>query len=301
MGITKNIDKEMYVKMKSRNLKAIFASVLTVALLATAMTGFAANVATTTIYNTGYDKVEVTTTVTNATDNSEVTYLVKSGSDIVYIDQDTAEGGTVQFVYKIAKEKIEEYSSDVTFGTNADDSFDGDTGTLGIVGLTDVVAETYTITYVEDAAVLGEEVTVNITVADNYEITDIIVGDESKGSDNTTFKVAYGTSIDVKTKEAEKTPAISVYKDLDGTTFTAVIIPDGNIDEFGIQYALFNDKDGNPITKLYKSLEKDMSKPAAVQLILPEDKAEVPLDGFKPYFKVDDEISNVYTEYNNAG
>ena len=109
--------------MKSRNLKAIFASVLTVALLATAMTGFAATVTTTSTYNAGDGKVAVVTNVTDATANSEVTYLVKNGEgDIVYIDQDTAANGAVSFEYKIAQNKIADYATTVKFGTDASDA-----------------------------------------------------------------------------------------------------------------------------------------------------------------------------------
>lgn len=291
--------------MKSRNLKAIFASVLTVALLATAVTGFAAQnatVATTTTYNTVDNKVAVTTTVTNATGNSEVTYLVKSGSGIVYIDQDTAdESGRVDFVYKIAKNKMDGYSSAVTFGTNAGDSFAG-TGRddLGIVALKKQSGDHYTVTYEGDAvaAGIGEMVTAYIEPHEGYEITSIMVGETSYPADTASVLVDNDDVITVETKEAEKAPAISVYKVLGTITdeeddnygkeaFTAVIIPEGNVEEFGVEYALF----GN-VAKQYRSLTAD--KMAAVQLILPENK-QASIDDFKPYFVVNGELKYEFT------
>ena len=294
MGITKNIDKEMYVKMKSRNLKAIFASVLTVALLATAMTGFAATVTTTSTYNAGDGKVAVVTNVTDATANSEVTYLVKNGEgDIVYIDQDTAANGAVKFEYKIAQTKIADYATTVKFGTDAADVFAG-TGedTLGFVALKDQSGDTYTVTYANDvvAAGIGEKVTANIVAKDGYEIVDVKVNGESKSAVNS-VEVDNDDVITVETKKSEVAPAIQVYKELKGNEFTAVIIPTGDgITEFGIEYALFEG-----VTKQYKSAVANTT--AAVRLILPEDKA-VTVDDFAPYFVAEGVTSNEYTAYN---
>ncbi len=263
--------------MKSRNLKAIFASVLTVALLATAMTGFAATVTTTSKYNTGNDRVEVTTNVSDATANSEVTYLVKNGAgDIVYIDQDTAVNGAVSFEYKIAQSKIAGYATTVKFGTDSTDTFAG-TGVedLGFAPLADQSGETYTVTYANDvvAAGIGETVTANIEAKDGYEIVDVKVNNESKGV-AASVVVDNDDVITVETKEVEVTPSIQVVKNLEGTTFTAVIIPTGNIAEFGVEY------DGAS----YPSLEADKTKIAAVQLILPEGTV-VTEDSFNTYFE----------------
>jgi hypothetical protein len=284
--------------MKSRNLKAIFASVLTVALLATAMTGFAATVTTKSTYNTGTDKVAVTTSVNGATADSEVTYLVKNGEgDIVYIDQDTAANGAVKFEYKIAQTKIADYATTVKFGTDATDEFAG-TGkdTLGFAALKDQSGDTYTVTYANDvvAAGIGEKVTANIAAKDGYEIVDVKVNGESKTAVNS-VEVDNDDVITVETKKSKVDPAIQVYKDLDGDTFTAVIKPTGDgITEFGIEYALFEGT-----VKQYKSLETDMTKMAAVQLILPEDK-EAEVEDFVPYFVAEGVTSKEYTEFDFA-
>lgn len=298
MSITKNIDKEMYVKMKSRNLKAIFASVLTVALLATAMTGFAATVTTTSTYNTGSDRVAVTTSVSDATANSEVTYLVKNNAgDIVYIDQDTAVNGAVIFDYKIAQSKIADYATTVKFGTDSTDTFTG-TGTedLGFVELQTQDTETYTVNYANDvvAAGIGEKVTANIAAKDGYEIVNVKVNEESKGV-VASVEVDNDDVITVETKASKVAPAIQVYKKLEGTTFTSVIIPTGDgITEFGIEYALFEG-----VAKQYKSLETDLTKTAAVRLILPEGTEAAEAD-FAPYFVADEGTSYEYTEYTVA-
>ena len=97
--------------MKSKKIVAMFVALLT--FMAVATSGLAA-VTTTTTYNTVSDRVEVKVDVTEATSSSEVTYLVKSNDEIVYIDQQTAdENGKVSFDYKIAKNKIVNLSTSV--------------------------------------------------------------------------------------------------------------------------------------------------------------------------------------------
>jgi len=138
--ITKNIDKEMYVKMKSRKLKAVLAAVSAIAVLATAMTGFAAaTVVTTTRYNCGDNFAQVTTTVSGlAKEDAEVTLKVTSGggdgvnaSGISYIDQQTAEGGIATFEYTIDKTLIGTATDvAVSVGNDCEDAIDA--GALGV-------------------------------------------------------------------------------------------------------------------------------------------------------------------------
>lgn len=101
--------------MKSKKIVALI--VAFAAFMAVATSGLAA-VTTTTTYSG--DKVEVTAVVDAETDK-EVTYLVRSSAtQIVYIDQQTAdENGKATFTYKIAKEKIEDLRTDVSLGTDS--------------------------------------------------------------------------------------------------------------------------------------------------------------------------------------
>lgn len=100
--------------MKSKKIIALI--VVFAAFMAVATSGLAA-VTTTTTYNTSdASKIAVTVNVDGVTD--EVTYLVKSGTQIVYIDQQTAKDNEVEFNYKISKEKMSGLSTSVQFGTN---------------------------------------------------------------------------------------------------------------------------------------------------------------------------------------
>jgi len=205
MTMTKNINKEMYVKMKSRNLKAIFATLSAVAVMATAMTGFAA---ATTTYDATNNKVEVTETV-YADANSEVTYLVKSNDQIVYIDQTTADAttGAATFTYKIAGDKIVNLDTAVTYGTDGTEVREGSPA-LALKSLPNDVKETYTITY--SKSIIGNNDTVTATIAavgDNV-IKDVAVNGNSKGAVSS-VEVGYDDVITVTTEEKVQAPTIS--------------------------------------------------------------------------------------------
>ena len=149
--------------MKSKKIIAMI--VAFAAFMAVATSGFAA-VTTTTTYNEIADKVVVDVDVTEATPDSEVTYLVKSNGDIVYIDQKTADAsGNVGFDYKIAKTKIAGLATDVKFGTNGSAAIT-DTTALYLADVTATTDSNATIafytdanceTLIGDAAIVGSE------------------------------------------------------------------------------------------------------------------------------------------------
>lgn len=191
--------------MKSRNLKAIFATLSAVAVMATAMTGFAA---ATTTYDATNNKVLVTETV-NADANSEVTYLVKSNDQIVYIDQTTAnESGSASFTYKIAGDKIVDLQTAVTYGTDGANDVTGGAPALVLKGLTNDIKENYTITY--SKSIIGNDDTVTATIAAVGEnvIKDVAVNGESKGAVSS-VEVDYDDVITVTTEEKVQAPTIS--------------------------------------------------------------------------------------------
>lgn len=97
--------------MKSKKIVALI--VAFAAFMAVATSGLAATTTTTYLG----EKVSVRTEIAAET-GKEVTYLVKSGNEIVYIDQQTAEDNKAVFDYKIAKNKIVDLTTDVQFGTN---------------------------------------------------------------------------------------------------------------------------------------------------------------------------------------
>ena len=105
--------------MKSKKIIAMI--VAFAAFMAVATSGLAAaTVQTTTKYNTIAGKIDVQVDVTDAEAGSEVTYLVKNGEKIVYIDQKTATGGLAEFDYKISKaEMTNGLTTSVKLGTNS--------------------------------------------------------------------------------------------------------------------------------------------------------------------------------------
>lgn len=200
--------------MKSKKILATI--VAFASFMAVATSGLAA-VNTTTTYNTGTDKVSVSVDVTEASKGSEVTYLVKSGENIVYIDQQTAdETGAVSFDYKIAKDKIASLATSVQFGTNGENPVTGDT-TLGLVeieakfddgvkeygfytdeGCTDPVDE-------GSAYGANEKIYAKIELKDNYKIIEAVGLEGSL--DGKVFKVI-ANKINVVTEQTVVTPEI---------------------------------------------------------------------------------------------
>jgi len=249
--ITKNIDKEMYVKMKSRKFKAVLAAISAIAVLATAMTGFAATITTVTTYNLSTDKASVTTTVAGLTDtDAEVTLLVSApgagvnGSGISYIDQKAASDGTAEFTYQLDKAALSDATAAVV--TSGNDANEGTvTGDLGVEVLNDVDEEMYTITYTEDAYGAGDE-TVNVAIAakTGYEITDVKVAGVSRGKEVLTFAVDPTAVITVDAQAAVTGPSITaeyitVGEDNGVYNATAIIQVSGNYTEVGVSYKGF--------------------------------------------------------------
>lgn len=127
----------------------------TVAIIATAsmvmlsaVTCFAADVttATTSEYDFSTGDVKVTTSATGVTAGDMVTYLladkstVSTGTDILFIDQQTAQNGTVTFSCTVDIEKLESAAGVLKLGSNAGHNF----GTVNAEGL-DVVASDATV------------------------------------------------------------------------------------------------------------------------------------------------------------
>lgn len=177
--------------MKSKKILATI--VAFASFMAVATSGLAA-VTTTTTYNEIADKVIVDVDVTDATPDSEVTYLVKSNDAIVYIDQQTAdENGAVSFDYKIAKDKIVGLTTDVQFGTNGLAAIDGDDKAIELANITVNAGDNAAIAFYKDAAcenLIGEAAVVGdgdtiyakITCEEGYEV-DTVSGLETSGSD----------------------------------------------------------------------------------------------------------------------
>ena len=193
--------------MKSKKIIALI--VAFAAFMAVATSGLAA-VQTTTTYNTVSGKVEVEVKVTEATPSSEVTYLVKSGDKIVYIDQKTATGGVVDFVYKIDKDKIVDLTTDVKFGTDGD----AITGSDAEIELSSIAvnAENALVTFYSDAEfenAIGKDAVVGdgdviyalVEVDSDYELVSV-EGLEEAGAG---YKVI-ANSVTVVTSKVDTTP-----------------------------------------------------------------------------------------------
>jgi len=234
------------------NCKKLIAAIAALAVSLIPVSGFAAEVNTTTTYNTESGKVEVSTAVTGATSDSEVTYIVKSAGEVVYIDQDTAEEGSVEFTYKIDKAKIaEDYSTSVKFGSSSEaDTFTGNgTESLGIMALQQSETDVhYTITYPgeEEAWGYGEQVTAQIVPDDGYEVTAIYVdGVKQENLSSNMVLITYGQTITADVQEVVVDPGLS-YILIDVADETGenaglksrivILEPKGNVDKIGVLY-----------------------------------------------------------------
>jgi hypothetical protein len=153
--------------MKSKKIVAMI--VAFAAFMAVATSGLAAVTTTTEYYTNDANKVSVEVAVTSAAAGSEVTYLVESGEDIVYIDQQTAdENGAVNFNYKISKGKLTDYAATVKFGTDGNKSID--------YAADDNIAFNGITADIDANAIVGFYLDVNCNSA--VDVKDIKVGDK---------------------------------------------------------------------------------------------------------------------------
>lgn len=247
-------DKEMYVKMKSRKLRAVFAALSAVAVLATAMTGFAATVTTTTEYHTTNNEyAHVTSVVTGA--NGDVTYLATTAADagvsssgILYIDQKPVVDGTVTFDYLVKKSDIAGVETKLALGTNGTESISHKYSASLLINATkNVDAEGYTIEY--GKAIYGNGdgyVPAVITAKPGYEIQEVKIDGqvvELAASYNVPVH-ANGSlkRVEVKAESTYVTPEIGAPVIQEGKTddekpqCTAILKPIGTWTEVGVTY-----------------------------------------------------------------
>lgn len=222
--------------MKSRKLKAVLAAVSALAVLATAMTGFAATVSTTTTYNGTDGKVSVTAEVTGV--NGEVTYLAKtadsagvSGSGILYIDQKTSSDGSAKFEYKVDPDVIYNLETSVTLGTDGTEAITQPTDGLGLTATSNVTEGTYSITYNEVAYGNGDtKLTAVIKAIGNNEIASVTIGTELQEVGLASYDVPVTNGVPatvvVTTKSADTAPSVegSVTRDNSASPYSATTI-----------------------------------------------------------------------------
>lgn len=294
--------------MKSSKLKATLAAVSAIAVMASASTSFAATVTTSSIYNTGDSKkVSVTATVNGAEADKEVTYLVKSGETIVYIDQATATNGTATFAYKIDKSKLaDDLSAEVKFGTDSttNTNFDGTTA-LGFGKVEAKGDDNVTITYWKDAECTNEQISestmyaagagetiyakVTVNVPSKYEIASAVINGVDKGT-NGIYALKAGETITVTTKAKTTTPVVVTtkptvdndVKEFEGkevnASVTTVLNVTGTADEYGVLYTVNGELTAFPAAA-------GTNNYAAVR-ILTTDNETITLDQVIPYYKV---------------
>lgn len=287
--------------MKSKKIVAMI--VAFAAFMAVATSGFAA-VTTTTTYNSIADKVVVDVDVTGADAGSEVTYLVKSNNQIVYIDQKTADNsGNVGFDYKIAKNKIVGLSTDVKFGTDGEAAIT-DTTPLALANVAVSTDDKATITFFKELACQneiganaivgnGDVIFARVDVADGYEIDSVSGLVDGSGF---VYKVS-GNSVSVTTKPIVVTPEIQVpeqeelkeiiAKDkeievegekVQATEYTKVVKVVGQPKEIGVEY------DGYRFPALTTGGAYESGKLYAVRIIVSKD---VVIDTLPTYMDVE--------------
>lgn len=288
--------------MKSSKLKATLAAVSAIAVMASASTSFAA-VNTTATYNTTTDKVDVVATVSELTPNKEVTYLVKNGETIVYIDQATLDNnGAATFAYKIAKNKIPDLQTAVTYGTDGSvPAPAADNLGLGNVtgSATNATIEYYTDEAcsadkkIADTSVVagkGETIYAKITPETGYEIKTVTIGETAQTEIKNVYSLTAGQTITVTTKEKTTTPVVVTTQptvDKDVTEFegkavkasvTTVLSVTGNADEYGVLFTVNGELTAFPAVA-------GENKYAAVRILTTDDK-EISSTNVKPYYKV---------------
>ncbi len=237
--------------MKSRKLRAVLAVLSAVAVLATAMTGFAtATVTTLTEYNANDDYAHVVSTVTGA--NGDVTYLATTSGDkgvsssgILYIDQKTAEGASITFDYYVAKSAIDGAITTLALGTNGTEEINDADKTLEIYSATDIDGEGYTITYSPDYYGNSDgSVTAVIKAEEGYEIKSITIAGQNQDISATVFSVPVIegelAAVVVNAQQAVLTPSVVVLPtegEEDGKyTLTTIFKIAGDFEEVGVKY-----------------------------------------------------------------
>ena len=291
--------------MKSRKLKAVLAIASAIAMLTVSMAGFAATVSTLTKYNLADStKVDVQTTVTDATDNSLITYLVTDPNskidevnDIVYIDQKKVSGGSAVFNYVIAKENMASLSSTtVTMGTNNPANTNLTTSLAFQTYATQTGdGDLYTVTYSNETIGNNETTVATIEAAPGYEIDFYTITDDETEHEYTgPVTLAYGKDItNVAVSEQEKAPTVSGdYSDCvaegNGVKYTQVINVESagtaTIEEIGLYW------NGMRYPAMVSETEKATTT-AAVQIIDPNTTEKVA--DAAPYYIVGNKMYKV--------
>lgn len=199
--------------MKSRKFKAVLAAVSAIAVLATAMTGFAATLNTTTTYNLADNKVSVKTVVGDIANGTQVTYLVKTAAgggvgkqEIAYIDQKAASDGAT-FEWQIDRTVLSDaLEAEVTVGNDAGATVTGDK-TLGVAKINDIDEANYDIIYTEEYYGAGDgDITGTVVYDTNeYELVAVKLGDDTISTQATfTVAPASAANVTVVLEESEK-------------------------------------------------------------------------------------------------
>ncbi len=214
--------------MKSKKIVALI--VAFAAFMAVATSGLAATTTTTYLG----EKVSVRTEIAAET-GKEVTYLVKSGNEIVYIDQQTAKDNKAVFDYKIAKNKIVDLTTDVQFGTNGTafttDALEGKALEFGGVTVNSD-AGVADVTFHKDkdcdtaavANTLGteDEVYALVTLNAGYEIDTVKIGEEEQNKDGK-YLVKKGDVLTIITKQSVVAPKVEA----DDMVIEDTVVPEG--------------------------------------------------------------------------
>lgn len=298
--------------MKSSKLKATLATVSAIAVMASASTSFAA-VTTQSTYNTSTDKVSVVATVSELEANKEVTYLVKSGDQIVYIDQNTLDAnGAATFTYKIAKSKILDLQTAVTYGTDGSKPApDGDS--LGFERV-EATGEHVTIEYYTDPScqnkisdekvAIGsqEEIYAKVTEESGYEIESVTIGGESVSIGSKIYRLEKGKNLAVTTKVTKANPVVITSEpaqddvtdmkvDVDGTptevkASVTTVLKVNKMDEVTEYGVIFNGV-------AYPAINTEKAANVAVRILTTDDKETISINDVKAYYRIDNTYYNI--------
>jgi hypothetical protein len=201
--------------------------------MAVATSGLAATTTTTYLG----DKVSVKAEI-DAETGKEVTYLVKSGNEIVYIDQQTAKDSKAVFNYKVAKNKIVDLTTDVQFGTNGTAftaevlegkellfgavNVEKDNGVAGVTFHTDAACETAAV-----ANTLGteDEVYAKVELVSGYVLKSVAIGKTAQDLSGK-YLVKKGDTLTIVTELQVVEPTVTS----DATVIDGTYVPEDDKD-----------------------------------------------------------------------
>ncbi len=237
-----NEDRSVYT-MKNNLFKTIAVTAITVAMLTTTVTSFAATASTLTTYNETSQKPHVVSTVSGVEKGVMVTYLasvngtVEKEADIVYINQVESDGGTIKFEY----DALTSNTAQILYGSVDPDVAAGlrvyanqTVSAAGVTITTDAGVDSYEVkdselNIIDYPYTLGntEDGFLTVNVKEGYELSSVKIDGDEQELTVGGFTVKAGNVVEIKTVNTSSPVAITSVA-VDSADFNAVVTAEGN-------------------------------------------------------------------------